>query len=253
MEVQGVFLLGGHDLEMNTIAKLLEERHLIYKDRSLQWHDAYLSQYKQDILSFIGKPQYQMYGIELQEDISLPNNYTRIDHHNRYAGLPSALEQVALLLNCSLNRYQKLVAANDKGYIPGMKSIGATPEEIQQIRLEDRKAQGVTEEDEILAEKAIENNKEILADLVIVRAYTSRFSPICDRLYPYERLLIYTDQELMYYGKDSSLLVDRFVDRFSAGHMFCGGGKDGYLGTKRGAYLQEELQQIINQIKTHIL
>lgn len=249
MEIQPIFLLGGHDLEMNTIAKLLEERNIIYKDHSLQWHEAYLSRYAQDILPFIDKSQYQVYGIELQEDVPLMDNYNRIDHHNQYAGLPSALEQVAALLNYSLNHYQLLVAANDKGYIPGMENVGATVEEIQQIRMEDRKAQGVTEEDEILAEKAIQNNKEIWADLLIVRAYTSRFSPICDRLYPYKRLLVYNDQELVYYGRGSSLLADKFGDQLSIGHMFCGGGKNGYLGTKKGIYSPEELQQIINQIK----
>ena len=40
MRYQSLFLLGGHDLEMNAIIQLLEEHHLIYKDRSLQWNNA---------------------------------------------------------------------------------------------------------------------------------------------------------------------------------------------------------------------
>lgn len=252
MKPKSLFLLGGHDLEMNVITGLLEERHLIYKDRSLQWHNAYLGQYEEDIQAFKNNPLYKIYGIELQEDITPPDNYVRIDHHNMYAGSPCALEQVAELLHQPLNRYQRLVAANDKAYIPGLKAAGATPEEISQIRLEDRKAQGVTEEDELLAEKAIRENKKESADLIIIRAYSSHFSPICDRLYPYRHLVIYTDKELVYYGKGIALLKEKFNNDLSACRMFSGGGNNGYLGTKQGAYSHIELQTIINLIKQYV-
>ena len=83
MRYQSLFLLGGHDLEMNAIIQLLEEHHLIYKDRSLQWNNAYLSQYEQDLSLFKDNSSYKIYGIELQEDIVPPSNYVRIDHHNQ--------------------------------------------------------------------------------------------------------------------------------------------------------------------------
>lgn len=252
MEYQNLFLLGGHDLEMNTIAELLKERHLAYKDRTLQWHNACLSQYTSDISAFKDNPSYKIYGIELQEDITLPSNYIRIDHHNQYTHLPSALEQIAELLHHPLNRWQQLVAINDKAYIPGLQIAGVSQEEIAYIRLEDRKAQGVSVEDELLAEKAIQENKEETADLIIIRALTSRFSPICDRLYPFNRLLIYTDKELVYYGKGIISLQQKFRKALSAGKMFCGGGNEGYLGSKQGAYSSIEITMIINQIKQYI-
>ena len=98
MRYQSLFLLGGHDLEMNAIIQLLEEHHLIYKDRSLQWNNAYLSQYEQDLSLFKDNSSYKIYGIELQEDIVPPSNYVRIDHHNQYTKLPSALEGLKPIL-----------------------------------------------------------------------------------------------------------------------------------------------------------
>lgn len=252
MKHQSLFLLGGHDLEMNTIAGLLEERHLQYKDRSLQWNNAYLSQYEQEISLFRDNPSLKIYGIELQEDIIAPGNYVRIDHHNQFAHLPSALEQIAQLLHQPLNRWQQLVAINDKAYIPGLEMAGASKDEIAHIRFEDRKAQGVSEKDELLAEKAILENREEIADLVIVRAYTSRFSPICDRLYPFKQLLIYTDKEFVYYGNEADLLRTKFKEALSSGKMFFGGGDKGYLGGKQAAYSSDELKTIINQIKQYV-
>ena len=251
MRYQSLFLLGGHDLEMNAIIQLLEEHHLIYKDRSLQWNNAYLSQYEQDLSLFKDNSSYKIYGIELQEDIVPPSNYVRIDHHNQYTKLPSALEQIAELLHHPLNRWQQLIAINDKAYIPGLQQAGASQEEILRIRFEDRKAQGVSINDELLAEKAIRENKEETENLIVVRAYSDRFSPICDRLYPFKQLLIYTDKELVYYGKGIPLLQKIFKELL-AGKMFCGGGDNGYLGTKQKRYSFIELQTIINQIKQYM-
>lgn len=248
MEEQKLFLLGGHDLEMYTIAEMLKENHLLYKDNSLQWHNACLSQYKKEIQLYGNHPSLLIFGIELQEDMPLPCNYIRIDHHNTYTSLPSALEQVAELLHLPLNRYQSLVAANDKGYIAGMLAIKATSEEIEQIRYEDRRAQGVTEVDEELAEKAIQENKEQIGDIIIIRSFSSRFSPICDRLYPCEKLLIYTNQELMYYGTNVCSLKNLFETEIKKGSIFYGGGDSGYLGTKTGAFTSRELEIMINQI-----
>lgn len=82
-----------------------------------------------------------------------------------------------------------------------MLEIGASHEEINLIRQEDRKAQGVIEDDEKLAQEAITNGTEKIGSLYVVFTTANKFSPICDRLYPYEKLLIYTPNELIYYGK----------------------------------------------------
>lgn len=213
-----LFLLGGYDLEMLTIKQMLEGKAgCIILDKHLQWDNARLSSYQDELCRFAS---YDIYGIELQEDIPLPRNYHRIDHHNDWADKPSSLEQVAEILGETLSPYQQLVAANDRGYIPAMLALGASQEEIDDIRRKDREAQGVTEEDETLAEKAIAESLYIYKGVTVVKAFTSRFSPICDRLYPYKRLLIYTDAEWMFYGEGKEKLVRLFAEDISQKKYF---------------------------------
>ena len=68
------------------------------------------------------------------------------------------------MLKIELNRWQKLISANDRGYIPAMKRMGATNDEIKEIREYDKECQGVTPEDERLAEKSIRENTKILGE-----------------------------------------------------------------------------------------
>ena len=243
-----LFLLGGYDLEMLTIRNLLESREVDYADRRLNWQTAVASSYHKEI-SEAEREGRTVYGIELREDMSLPPVYRRIDHHDDLAHLPSALEQVAEILHLPMDRRMQLVAANDRAYIPGMLRLGATAEEIEWIRRADRKAQGVTEEDERLAEKAIAENREEVGDLYVVRAFNSRFSPVCDRLFPYRRLLVYTDSEWVYYGEKALQVAALFKEEIDERKMFCGGGESGYVGTSKGRYSLEELMEMIDKIK----
>lgn len=246
-----VFLLGGHDLEMMTIKELLQSRDdCVVDDKNLCWENAWLTAYWYELLVYA---QCEIYGIELMDNLELhgdmKKNYHRIDHHNNYSSLPSSLEQVAAVLGVELNRWQRLVAANDSGYIPAMEALGATNEEVAAIRLADRAAQGVTEEDERLAEKSIEDNLLKLKNIWIVKSQTKRFSAICDRLYPCQRLLIYTDREWMFYGDGKSELVSALERDIRLGKVFYGGGDSGYVGCVEMAYRKEEIEQIIEQIK----
>ena len=244
-----LFLLGGHDLEMQTIVQILTDRNVIFKDRYLQWDNALLSQYEEEIQQYGNKEPFIIYGVELKEDITPPTNYIRIDHHNEYATYPSAMEQVASILDHPLNRYQTLVAANDKAYIPGMLEIGASHEEINLIRQEDRKAQGVIEDDEKLAQEAITNGTEKIGSLYVVFTTANKFSPICDRLYPYEKLLIYTPNELIYYGKGINS-IQKILKRYTPiSNIFWGGGINGFIGTVRNRLTTNEILNIVEQIK----
>ena len=250
MEQQYIFLLGGHDLEMREIKKILESiPDILFFDERFQWHNANLSAYKPVLHQYGNSSNVMIYGIELLENdaLPLPLNYCRIDHHNKDNTNVSSLEQVAEILNIKLTWEQQLIAANDRGYIPAMQQLGASPKEIQQIRLRDRMSQGVTEEDELLAKKAIENSI-IEQGVIVVESESNRFSPICDRLYPYEKLLIYTDDELMYYGKGKERLPAHFDSEVNAGKMFHGGGSDGYFGTAKGVYPLKEIIRLKNKI-----
>ena len=71
-----VFLLGGYDLEMVEIRKILESNKLTISPKNLTW-GAKLSSYRDefnDTTTFIG--------IELTRDIGPPAKYIEIDHHN---------------------------------------------------------------------------------------------------------------------------------------------------------------------------
>lgn len=247
MHVTKLFLLGGYDLEMLTIKQILEGKEdCMVQDRHLHWENALLSAYNDALQQY---KDVDVYGIELREDVPIPPNYHRIDHHNEWYRKPCALEQVAEILGLTLNRYQQLVAANDKGYIPAMQQLYATEEEIADIRKRDRAAQGVTAEEEVLGVKAISENLEKHGVLTIVKALTSRFSPICDRLFPYQRLLIYTDSEWMYYGEGKAELVKQFASEIEQKKVFYGGGVNGYIGSVRHAFCKEDIRRFVKDIR----
>ena len=129
-----------------------------------------------------------------------------------------------------------------------MKEYGATDVEIETIRQKDRSAQGVTIEDELAAERAIRENKTECKGITIVKASSSHFSPICDRLYPYHKLIVYTDREVMYYGEGIASLKAIFSAEITKGTIFYGGGDCGYLGTKSDCYNEKELDYIKKQM-----
>lgn len=243
---QRLFLLGGYDLEMLTIKQLLERRDdCMVLDRHLEWSNARLSAYHVDLASY---PDFDIYGIELLEDVPVPHNYHRIDHHNDWSHKTSALEQIAALMEVELNRHQQLVAANDKGYIPAMQALGATDLEIADIRRDDRVAQGITEQDYLLAKQSVDQFLSQYDGLMVVKSLTSRFSPICDRLYPYQRLLIYTDSEWMFYGEGKMEIVSCYAMDIEQKKIFHGGGSNGYVGCVKDAYSQAEIEQFVMQI-----
>lgn len=229
-----VFLLGGHDLEMITIKQMLiengfsEEKSIA--DHHLQW-GAKLSEY-QNLFNDVGT----FVGVELIPDIDPPPHYINIDHHNENCNKSSSLEQIMDLLKKELGyfieftRELQLIAANDKAYIPGMIKMGATSDEIADIRHRDRQAQGVTNEDEKLAEQSIRENLTNENGIKVVKSLTAKFSAITDRLDPCDKLLIYTDNELTYYGEGVSMLILAFDRLIKQKKAYSGGGDKGFFG-----------------------
>lgn len=241
-----IFLLGGHDLEMLVVRCLLDSNHIHFEDAELNWSNACLSAYANILDSM---PEADFYGLELQEDYPLPKNYYRIDHHNDYNDRPASILQLASFLGIEPDHYLLLVAANDAGYIPAMQALGATDAEIADIRRQDRAAQGVTDNDEMLAEKSIAENLTTLGDLLIVRSLTSHFSPICDRLFPYQRLLIYTDNEWVFYGDGKAQLVSELSCDIASKRVYHGGGDNGYIGATKNTFTKQQILGFVNKIK----
>jgi len=244
------FLLGGHDLEMLTIKALLLDHGFIeaedFLDNELAW-GAKLSDYKGQF-----SEDRTNVCIELMEDVKPPKNYLRIDHHNDWNHKPSTLHQLAELLDIKLNRHQKLVAANDVAHIPGMEALNATKEEITSIRQQDRSAQGVTAEDEKLAILSIEKHLKQQGDVTVVYALTDKFSAITDRLYPCSKLLIYTEEELTYYGVGKKELVKQFAKEVENGTAYFGGSENGYFGIGKGKLSKNEIEQTLKKIINYV-
>jgi len=235
-----IFLLGGYDLEMKSIKKLLDRYSQKYIDHNLSW-GAKLSSYRHDITN----NNYIYIAIELIEDIKSPKNYISIDHHNDMQHKKSSLEQVANMLGVKLTRKEKLIALNDSGYIPAMREYGATSDEIDEIRKKDRKAQGVSKEDEKLAIDSIANRKKENG-ILIIEALTPKFSAIVDRLYG-EDILIYNDNKLNYYGKNVEKVVNKFKDLVDQKKAYYGGGF-GFFGLSEGSFTKEEIIHFKNKI-----
>lgn len=240
---KAIFLLGGYDLEMIEIKKMLENSSCTVYDKELSW-GAKLSAYEDEIRNNSDKI---IYGIELENDIKVRNTYVEIDHHNENSYKSSALEQIAHLLDIPLTREQQLICANDTGYIPALKKMGASQDEINAIRRMDRQFQGVTEEDEQKAEASI-RNKYSQEGVIVVHALTERFSPITDRLYPCEKLIIYTENELNYYGKNAAQIAKKLHSSLSEHNLYAGGGPDGYFGIVKAGIDKKGLHTLLKEI-----
>lgn len=185
-----VFFLGGQDLEMRTIRTLLETYTPgLWYDKNLGWN-ARSSAYREEIAACLDAGKTPVL-VELADDLGwVPERIVVVDHHGVRAGKdrPTSLHQVFDLLELPpaiWTRRYDLVAANDRGYIPALLELGATPAEIAAIRAEDRAAQGVTPEQEAQATAAV-RALEVLAggELTLVRLPHSRTSAVTDRLDP---------------------------------------------------------------------
>ena len=259
-----LFLLGGYDLEMVTIRDILLREGFIpvnprnyrttqkgFADKQLKWGASVLAY--QEYFDYPG----MIVGIELKEPPGWqpPPRYQAIDHHNKKSSSPSSIEQVAEKLHIPLSRWEQLVAANDAGYIPALKAMGASEEEIQEIRYRDRLAQGVTEKDEQLAEISLSRNLSVKQGVTIVKSLTDKFSPITDRLYgKTNSLLIYSDKSMVYYGAGIQRLVKHFSQLILTGDAFYRGNENGFFGIelngKNPRPFLEEIIKIVSSTNT---
>jgi hypothetical protein len=206
------FFLGGHDLEMFVIRRLLQ-RHA-----SSRWHDfnlpwgAKASAYSADIERALHRGQ-SVVLVELKCDLPLPTGQlVVVDHHGDRAGAdqPTSLHQVFDLLSLSGRKWTQwleLVAANDRGYIPAMISAGATPDQAALVRKWDRRTQGITPEHERDALQAIAARQTFYANrLTVVRLAHNRAACVVDALNPLlggpgvDNLLVLSPSEVNFFG-----------------------------------------------------
>lgn len=206
------FFLGGHDLEMVTLAELLaREAPGRFADKRLSW-GAKASDYRREIEAALARGDVPVL-VELEPDLELPREVVVVvDHHGDRAGRerPTSLEQVFELLDLPPERWSRwyeLVAANDRGYIPALRRAGASEEEIRRVRAADRAAQGITEEDEQATEAALASlERRCDGRLLVARLSHGRTTALVDRLQPelggpgFENLLVFSPGEVNFFG-----------------------------------------------------
>ena len=203
-----------NDGESAQITKILKEKNIKTLITKQGWGASWANlepEIKKQIENYKNK-NFEVFGVELQG--AAPSGAVNIDHH-RYDGddrsnEKSSLEQVAELIGHELTLYEQFVSANDKGFIPKMIELAKTrnlsKEEtqklIEKVRLQDRAAQGITPEQEEIAEKAIQE-AEISDSLTVVHMAHSKTSTVCDRLWgQYKNLLIVSsDGEVNFFGE----------------------------------------------------
>lgn len=221
----------GEAVQISKILKVKNIKTLVTKQGWGASWDGLEPEIKKEIENYKNK-NYQIYGVELQG--SAPEGAVNIDHHiydgDDRSSDKSSLEQVADLIGYELTLYDQFVAENDKGFIPAMISLAKTKNLskeqtqtlIQKVRLQDRAAQGITPEQERIAEKAIEE-AEVSDLLTVVRMAHSKTATVCDRLWgSYENLLILSeDGEVNFFGcqKVIKKLSDLIKGSWSGGDL----------------------------------
>lgn len=154
--------------------------------------------------------------------------------------------QTAINFSSATQRWMELVAANDARYISGMLAIGATQEEINQVRSFDRRAQGITPAQEVEADRAIAE-KEVIGRLTVIHMYHSKTATVADRMFgQHDQLLILSgDGEANFYG-DGALCAE-LKQKFEGWNGGSGLGKSGENAYWGGCPKHEELLDFIQQ------
>ena len=180
MGQQFFFFLGGNDLEMSEIKNILKANALPFADKGLAWHNAMASAYSAQIQQALAdgfKPVLVELKPDIAEDILV--QCLIVDHHDANISREASVLQVLAMLGLEPNWRQRLIAANDSGYIPAMLQLGATREEIEQIRREDWKAQNISDELINEALTAYRNAQTVNGVLVIDMEHFC-FAPVTD-------------------------------------------------------------------------
>ena len=215
--MEKLFILGGMDAEMKTIADIISKTEGVKAlDSNLFWYNATYENLSDEIKGAVnlalanGTP---VYGLELRGNME---GVINIDHHkyedeDRY-NEKATIEQVAEILGLSLTPFEIAVALNDKGFIPLMQKAGVDAETISKVRRLDRECQGITPEMENEAEECLKN-KYVIGDLTVVCSSHSKSSCYTDRLFgAYTKLLVISKDEFNFFG--SSIECEKLFNTF---------------------------------------
>jgi hypothetical protein len=252
-----VFLLGGRDLEMCAIERLLIRHGQVYhwKD-GITWARASWSSYGAEIKEAHDKGLKPV-GIELNAThVHAPEGCIDIDHHNERSGDPSSIEQVAELLGVALSPIENVVAANDKGHVKALRALGLSEARIERIRRLDRRAQGHTAEQDEAAKtlvqahwqnRAIKKYPERYGDVDVIECGDIPFTCVGDALLT-DKILLWSGSKLMYAGQGVERLKSAYSDLIAEKKAYAGGDPLGFFGIAEGNLTEEELAKFVEQI-----
>lgn len=258
-----------NDLEAKTIVEMLQREGEDYLVTGQAWGASWdnLEEELKEKIEEAKKEQKAVYGVELQGD---SNGAINVDHHtygeDDRSNPKSSIEQVAEIVGVELTLDEQFVSANDKGYIPAMEKLGTElgigSEDLQEIianiRMRDRKMQGVTIEQEEQAQEAVEQLGEIAEkrDYIQLDLPHSKTSTITDRLYgKYENLLITSgDGETNFFGTTEiiQMLNEKFPGGWSGGQLEQGSGFWGGYAEQEAikTEVQKAIKKTLNKEKT---
>lgn len=233
-----VWIIPRNDLESTEIVRVLEqfeEQAVI----SLQAWGASWEGLEAEVVSrveglLLQFPDAEVFGVELAGNPRWGGR--NIDHHKFADGDRScelgSLDQVAKILGHELNRYERLVSANDKGWIPAMLDLGASQGEVDTIRMADRCAQGITPDQEAQAVRDIAA-AEWRGRKVLLRCPQGSNSAHTDRLFgQFDEALTIGPEKWIYFGSRARQIHDA-VHAAGFGHQrdWVGGRVEaGYAG-----------------------
>lgn len=248
-----------NDGEAVQIKRILENKNIKTLVTKQGWGASWANlepEIKEKIENYKNK-NFEVFGVELQG--KAPEGAVNIDHH-KYDGDDrsnerSSLEQVADLIGHKLSLFEEFVSANDKGFIPKMIELAKiknlskeeTQKLINEVRLQDRAAQGITPEQEKIAEEAIKE-AEVSDNLTVVRMSHSKTATVCDRLYGgYKNLLVLSeDGEVNFFGcqKVIKKLSDLVKGSWSGGDLDHDNGFWG--GYPQDLNVEKEVKHLLN-------
>lgn len=239
-----IFFLGGHDLEMLVIGRMvcraLGPAHVV--DKGLRW-GAKASDYAPEVGLAVAAGQTPVL-VELGLDApGLTRDAIIVDHHGERATGSTSLEQAHALLGRAAprwTRWHNLVAQNDRGHVRAMRAYGARTSEMRRVRRADRMAQGITQAEEEAAGPALTAAEQILGGRgLLVRLPHGRAAVVADRLALAEtdappNLVIVSPEEINVYG-EGRVIRALAADRDLAGGWWGGDLPDaGFWGIGRG-------------------
>jgi hypothetical protein len=246
-----LWIVPDNDLESKEIQRLLVAQNEKFLTTGLAWGATWAKlepSVVQEIQDHHTADQKNVvYGIELGG----PNPFRaiNIDHHQYSwedrSHLESSLEQVAGILKVRLSREQLLIAANDREWIPGMEDLNATPEEIDSIRRRDRRAQGVTEDDERRALAELSKSED-RSGLFIIDTGQRPISAHLDFAYLQKdarEILVRSPEQWLYSGRKHRILASL---RLGLEYWSGGGFASGYFGvTKPDSEAQQKILEVL--------